>query len=155
MAKRRTSRQRAASRKNILKAQKVSARKRRGIRKGVLVGVGTAAVLGTGIAALGRNYIHTVSRGGPRPSAFNPTYQLALPVGHSVTKVKRQKRAIPERKGVFKVNSEGTGWYVKRNRPNYDWHRRKGFVPGYEKKIRSKYDGMSERTQRRRRANRG
>lgn len=54
MAKRRrrtTSRQRVASRKNILKAQKVSARKRRGVRKGVLVGVGTAAVLGTSIAA--------------------------------------------------------------------------------------------------------
>lgn len=53
MAKRRrtSSRQRIASRKNILKAQKVSARKRRGIRKGVLVGVGAAAVLGTGIVA--------------------------------------------------------------------------------------------------------
>lgn len=59
--KRRSSRQRIASRRNILKAQKVSARKRRGVRKGVLVGIGTAAVLGTGIAAY-RSYDRRTER---------------------------------------------------------------------------------------------
>lgn len=141
----------------LAKAQAASARKRRKTRnKRIAVGAGVVGTVGVlsvaGVA--GHSYVKHLRR--PyRPSAFTPTHQLALPPGRSVTKVRKEKRAVHVRKGVFKAHATGPAWYVKRNRPNYDWLRRKGFEPGYEKKVRTSYDGLSPRTARRRAKNRG
>jgi hypothetical protein len=141
----------------LRKAQAASARKRRkGRNRKIAIGAGIVGTVGIATVAglAGRDYVKHLRR--PyRPSSFMPTHQLALPPGQTVTKVKKVKRGVHHRKGVFKVDSSGTATYIKRNRPNYDWHRRKGFVKGYEKKVRSKYDGLSPRTQRRRNKNRG
>jgi hypothetical protein len=149
MAKRRSAKQRVASRRNLIAARR-KRNKRIAIGAGIVGTIGAATVLGVA----GRSYVNHLRR--PyRPSAFHPTHQLALPPGRNVTKVRTVKRPIPARKGAFKVNSSGEATYVRRPRGLYDAKRRAGLVPGYEKKIRSKYDGMSPRTQRRKRARRG
>jgi hypothetical protein len=143
----------------LAKAQKASARKRRkGRNKRIAaIGITSVAVLGVGVAGYaGRNYIATVARGGPKRDYVNLPTQLALPPGRSVTKIKgKSVRPIPKRSGAFRVDSGGTVAYVRRPRGLYDAKRRAGLVSGYEKKVRSKYDGMSPRTQRRRKAKRG
>ena len=142
----------------LRKAQAASARKRRkGRNRKIAIGAGIVGTVGIAAVAgyAGRDYVKHIARGGPRPSAFTPVHQLALPPSQKVTKVYKAKRGVHHRSGVFKVNSAGTATYIKRNRPNYDWHRRKGFIKGYEKKVRTKYAGLSPRTQRRRNKNRG
>lgn len=153
-----TPRRRAA----LKRAQEASARKRRkGRNRKIAIGVGvtSAAVLGTATAAyLGRSYIDTLVRGGPRQLAFNPLPpQLALPPGKGTRKVvMRRPRPVHKRSGAWRVNSSGqVVAYVRRPRGTYDAKRRAGLIKGYERKIRSKYDGMSSRTQRRKRAKRG
>lgn len=169
----------------LVKAQKASARKRKRSRnRKLLIGGATAAtVFGIGTAAyLGRDYISTVARGGPRQSK-TPRFdaymalpkQLALPPGKGSRKtVFKTPRQPPIRRGAFRVNPSGEASYVRRPRGAYDAARRAGDVNGYGKKVRGvpykdpitgkrrKYAmktsdgvGMSARTQRRRNKKRG
>lgn len=63
MAKRRSAKQRRASQVNILKAQKVSARKRRGRKAGIIAAttIGGAATIGAGVIAY-RKYDRSVEQ---------------------------------------------------------------------------------------------
>lgn len=158
----------------LAKAQKASARKRKGKRnRNILIGGATAAtVLGVGIAAYaGRDYIKTVARGGSKTPRFDAYMsipkQLALPPGTGELIGKRKlvfktPRQPPVRHGAFKVPTGGLPYYVRRPRGIYDANRRAGRVKGYYKVPRGKYStktfdgaGMSARTQRRRAKKRG
>jgi len=151
----------AKRRSALRKAQLASAKKRRRRTiKRVGIGLGVAGLVGAGVAGYGaRSYVRHLASGGPRrpsgPSAFNPTHQLALPRGTSVTKVKKPKRGIHNRPGVFKVTPAGEAVYIRHPRPLYDRRRRRGLEVGYEKKVRGKYSKNSARTQRRRKQKRG
>lgn len=159
----------------LAKAQAASARKRKGRNRKVAIlgGISAATVLGVGIAGYaGRRHIAHLVSGGSKTPRFDAYMaipkQLALPAGTGVNTHRNTKlvfktpRQPAKRNGAFKVPSGGLPYYVKRPRGIYDANRRAGRVKGYERKVRSKYaaktfdgSGMSPRTQRRKKKNRG